>query len=167
MSYHFKSKSCFFINIYFHQTQSDRANRYNYNKGDYYPMQNDLLDIDWEAELRDEHTQQIWDILENKINGLIEKHIPKKKYTTSKSPPWYDREIGKLSKDKKKAWRTYKNSPSPDHWVNYTRHRNKLSHEIEAAKEKYENSIAARVKENPKHFWKYVNSKTKSRGKNS
>ena len=83
----------------------DDINNYNYNKGDYYAMRNDLLDIDWEAELRDKHTQQIWDILENKINGLIEKHIPKKKYTTSKSPPWYDREIS-LSKDKKKAWRT-------------------------------------------------------------
>ena len=125
----------------------------------------DVLDIDWEAELRDKQTQQIWDISENKINGLIVKHIPRKKHTTSKSPPWYDREIGKLSKDKKKAWRTYKYSPSPDHWANYTRHRNKLSHKIEAAKEKYENNIAARVKENHKHFWKYVNSKTKSRGK--
>ena len=30
VSYHFKSKSCFFINIYFHQTQSDRANRYHW-----------------------------------------------------------------------------------------------------------------------------------------
>ena len=27
--YHFKSKICFFINIYFHQTQSARANRYH------------------------------------------------------------------------------------------------------------------------------------------
>ena len=30
VSYHFKSKSCFFINIYFHQTQSDRANHYHW-----------------------------------------------------------------------------------------------------------------------------------------
>ena len=30
VSYHFKSKSCFFINIYFHQTESDRANRYHW-----------------------------------------------------------------------------------------------------------------------------------------
>ena len=28
--YHLKSKSCFFINIYFHQTQSARANRYHW-----------------------------------------------------------------------------------------------------------------------------------------
>ena len=30
MLYHFKSKICFFINIYFHQTQSARANRYHW-----------------------------------------------------------------------------------------------------------------------------------------
>ena len=30
VSYHFKSKSFFFINIYFHQTQSDRADRYHW-----------------------------------------------------------------------------------------------------------------------------------------
>ena len=32
VSYHFKSKSCFFINtcVYFHKTQSDRANRYHW-----------------------------------------------------------------------------------------------------------------------------------------
>ena len=28
--YHFKSKSCFLINIYFHQTQSARVNRYHW-----------------------------------------------------------------------------------------------------------------------------------------
>ena len=30
MLYHFKSKICFFINIYFHQTQFARANRYHW-----------------------------------------------------------------------------------------------------------------------------------------
>ena len=30
MQYHFKSKICFFINIYFHQTQSARTNRYHW-----------------------------------------------------------------------------------------------------------------------------------------
>ena len=101
---------------------------------------------------------------QNKINLNLKKKFFFS-FHTCHGPPWYDRNIGKLSKDKKKAWKTYKKNPSPEHWTNYTLYRNKLSHEIEAVKEKYENSIAERVKDNPKHFWKYVNSKTKSRGK--
>ena len=52
-----------------------------------------------------------------------------------------------------------------DNWKNYTFHRNLLTHTIEHRNETHENKIASEVKHNPKQFWKYVNSKTKTKGK--
>ena len=91
-------------------------------------------------------------------------HI-RKKFTNSKKPPWYGRDIGNFSKLKKKAWNKYRKNPSPDTWKEYTTQRNKLSHLIEKSKENYENKIASQIKQNPKQFWKYVGSKTKSKDK--
>ena len=99
------------------------------------------------------------------ITGLIERHVPKKKYTSSKNPPWYGREIEILSKDKKRAWKAYKRNPTSENWNVYAKLRNKLSHKIEHLKSEYENKIASEVKSNSKKFWKYVSNKTKSKGK--
>ena len=128
-------------------------------------MREDCKSIDWKAELSDLNTQQTWDIIHSKLTGLIERHIPKKKFTNSKSPPWYGREVGNLSNIKRKSWHKYKKNSCPETWQTYTQSRNKLSHAIEIKKTNYENKIALESKENPKTFWKYVNSKTKNKGK--
>ena len=64
-----------------------------------------------------------------------------------------------------KTWNKYYKDPTPEKWKDYTTQRNLLSHTIEKAKENYENKIASEIKHNPKQFWKYVSSKTKSKGK--
>ena len=128
-------------------------------------MREDFNDIEWEKELGNKNTQETWDIIHSKITGLIERHVPKKKFTTSNSPPWYGREIRTLSNSKRKSWHLYKKNPNPDTWKKYTHARNKLTHTIESKKTSYENKIALVSKQNPKRFWKYVNSKTKSKGK--
>ena len=88
-----------------------------------------------------------------------------KKYTHTKSPPWFTREIASMCKNKHKTWNKYYKDPTPEKWKDYTTQRNLLSHTIEKAKENYENKIASEIKHNPKQFWKYVSSKTKSKGK--
>ena len=54
------------ITAWLTKKHEDDIDNYNYNKGDYYAMRDDLLNIDWEAELRDKYTQQIWDTLKTR-----------------------------------------------------------------------------------------------------
>ena len=145
--------------------ETDGSENYSFFNGNYSSMREDFNNIDWQYELENKDTQQTWDIIHNKLTGLIERHVPMKKYTHSKNPPWYGRDVGTLSNKKRKYWHKYRKNPSPNTWQDYTKARNELSHKIERLKEDYENKIAIESKQNPKKFWKYVNSKTKSKGK--
>ena len=144
---------------------SDDTKRYSFFNGNYQSMREDFNNIEWDKELENSNTQQAWDTIHNKLTGLIERHVPKKKFTHSKKPPWYGREVGNLSNKKRKSWHNYKKNPCPESWQKYTRDRNNLTHTIERLKIEYENKIAAESKQNPKTFWKYVNRKSKSKGK--
>ena len=145
--------------------ESDNSNQYSFFKGNYQDMREDFRNIEWDKELKNSNTQQAWDIIHNKLTGLIERHVPKKKFTHSKKPPWYGRQIGTLSNKKRKAWHKYHKNPSSENWQNYTCHRNKLTYTIEKLKIDYENKIAAESKQNPKVFWKYINRKSKHKSK--
>ena len=45
--------------------------------------------LSWQNRLKDLNPQGIWDTSQGKMNGLIERYVPKKKYTNVKNPPWY------------------------------------------------------------------------------
>ena len=145
--------------------EADELSHYSYFNGNYTAMKEDFNDINWESELRNKNTQHTWDVIHNKLTGLIERHVPKKKFTHAKQQPWYGREIGNLSNIKRKSWHKYKKDPCADTWQEYTSDRNKLSHTIDRKKSEYENKIATDAKQNPKTFWKYINGKTKNKGK--
>ena len=76
---------------------SDEMHSRSFYNCDYDSMREDLATLNWELEFEGLTTQQSWDKFYGKINGLIERHVPKKKYTTSKKIPWYGREIRTLS----------------------------------------------------------------------
>ena len=119
---------------------------YSFCHGNYSAMKDELQSINWPKKIKDLNTQQLWDSFHSVITGLIERHVPKKKYTSSKNPPWYGREIGILNKDKKGAWKAYKRNPTSENWNVYAKLRNTLSHNIEHLKSEYENKIASEVK---------------------
>ena len=82
---------------------------YSFYNGDYDAMRDELENNnEWISELENATTQEIWDKFHSKITGLIERHVPKKKFINSKKPPWYGRDIGNFSKLKKKAWNKYR-----------------------------------------------------------
>ena len=81
-------------------TDDCQINNSFYN-GDYDVMREEYEEnkLSWENRPKDLNTQGIWDTFPGKINGLIKRYVPKKKYTNVKSPPWYGREIRTLSKN--------------------------------------------------------------------
>ena len=87
------------------------------------------------------------------MEGLIEKHIPKKKYLSGKRrEPWINRDIINLVKKKHKAWGKYRKNNTNENWSLYTQTRNHATHEIEKSKQSYEQKLAADIKTNPKFF---------------
>lgn len=60
-----------------------------------------------------------------------------------------------------RAWQRYMETRTEEKFKEYTRIRNQLKWEIRKSKRELERKIAEDIKEQPKKFWKYVNSKRK------
>ena len=136
--------------------------KYNYYKGNYDEFRKDLQDLELVDKLESLSTQQGWDLVQHKMEGLIERHIPKKKYLNKKSVPWFNRDVRLAVMEKRKAWGKYRRNKSLDNWENFTRKRKVVSNVVDGSKNQYEEKIAIDSKHNPKGFWSYVKKKVKS-----
>ena len=81
--------------------------------------------------------------------------------------PWMDNYCLKLVNQKYKAWKRYtfsRNRIYRNH-LDYCQVRNKVSRSVRFAKRKFERGISLEAKVNPKSFWKFVKSKSKTRSR--
>ena len=60
-----------------------------------------------------------WTRLKDCIHDTLDNHIPKKTLTRNRSPPWFNRQLKKLHKNKVKAYKTAKQSNNTEHWEHY------------------------------------------------
>jgi len=80
--------------------------------------------------------------------------------TTYKCQHTYSR---KIIKQKSKLWKRYIQSRDPKILLSYKKNRNTVRNKTRQADRFIQNEIAKTCKNNPKHFWKYVKAKTKSK----
>ena len=77
---------------------------YSYFNGKYESMREELDSPEWIEGILSLNAQESWNNISNKITGLIKRYIPQKKYTHKRSPPWFNREIAAMCKNKHKTW---------------------------------------------------------------
>ena len=85
------------------KNNDDWEYRRSYYNGNYDQIREEMGEVDWDKELEHKNRQDSWSFIQNKINGLIEKHIPMKKYMTTGKHPWFNRNLNILHKSKKKG----------------------------------------------------------------
>ena len=68
-----------------------------------------------------------------------------------------------LIKRRSRAWKNFKDRPSYVNQTRYKMRRNEVCNEIRAAKKSFEYRLAQNIKEDPKTFYAYVRSRSKSR----
>ena len=95
------------------------------------------------------------------------RNIPKTTGRPDRPNVWktpLDRETVKKVKKKHRAWRRYLETREEAKYVEYVRLRNQVRSSTRKASRWKEKEIAEHIKDNPKKFWKFVNSKMKTRG---
>jgi len=146
--------------------QEETVKRYFYSKGDYVSLRETLMGVDWNNTLRDKSAEEMWDIISKHIVDATDTHVPHKTFTsqqTPRKPLWMnDRAFGKIRK-KRAAFNRYKETREGKDYLEYAKARNAAKNEIRKAIRDYEKEIAMKAKANPKAFYQYVNTKTKSR----
>ena len=73
------------------------------------------------------------------------------------------REAFRIKKKKCKLWKQYKLSGTKTDYSLYSKARNELRSLTRSLRKSYEEKIASNIKTNQKVFWKYVNSRLKSK----
>lgn len=107
-------------------------------------------------ELRSVNTN--WCMFRNKIQELIDLHIPRKNITTNHRHPWYNQTLKRMANKKKRIFRKAKSSGKPEHWSELKEIVSKYKTAIKQAKYNFFNStLPSMLTNNPKAFWSIVN----------
>ena len=148
---------------------------FNYLKGDYESMRNDLEASDWETEMKtyaiNASVENYWSKIKDKLYQLRDKYVPKT--TKNNAPHWsskgsvpLDVEARRALKEKEKFFRKWidslTNIEKATNRTNYNKARNKVKTLVRKAKRNFEKEIATKSKLNPKPFWAYTNRKLKT-----
>ena len=119
---------------------------------------------DWEEQLDGKTVEQAWTTVRSQQEAAVASCIPKKTTRPGDArsrKPWNTSvTIGKV-KMKNNMYRRWRNSRDKEDYLSDAKARNQARSACRKAVRLYEKDIASQIKQNPKHFWRYVKSKLK------
>ena len=136
----------------------------NYYKADYETIIKRLERVNWTLELKSDFNQMYRKFLSILLKA-IEDCIPQKPRRSKKKNIYMTRDTLKLKDLKAKLWKRYKSTNTYYDRERYRKVKNELRATTRHLRKEFERNLAKNVKDQPKKFWAYVNSRTKTRSK--
>ena len=140
--------------------------KYYYDRGDYPAFRQALDDYTWEPGNENQTpVDSMWQQLPSTITKARDAHIPHRTIrpkNAKKKPIWLNRMTRDKLKLKKQAWKKYQISQTNTDYNSYARARNQAKTVVRQAMKLHEKQIATNARDNPKAFWSYINSKSKT-----
>ena len=138
--------------------------RFDYKAADYNKLCQLLAEKDWNIVTNATDVNVAWDFFQNCINDVVNECVPLVKINNGQkiNPPWFNAGVKRSVRRKYFAWKRYQECKNYIRYQEYVKQRNAASKKVRAAKKEYEKNLCKRVKKNPKAFYMYVNSKSKS-----
>ena len=135
--------------------------KYLWGKADWAEMEADLERENWQ-ELDSLDAEVAWKKLKEKLNSMVEDHVPKKRRRNHDRPGWLNQEIVREIRRKKKQWRMAKQGIEVE---KYKETEKKVRNLIRNAKRRFEKKLAQGGEDghSKRQFFSYVRTKTKSR----
>ena len=134
---------------------------YNFNKGNYDRYRTLLRTSDW-TQKGTETLENSWERFKSIVIGAADQSVPKKKSGSFTKPLWLDHKTIMLIKYRNRAWIKYLHTRNPAHYETYRKLRNRATAEARTARKQFEGTIAKSSVDNPKAFWRYVSSRSKT-----
>ena len=141
----------------------DNKPRYNLHQADFDRMRTLLEAIDWDDTLSSLDIHQAWDISASHYESILKECIPCHALKMKKKNIYMTREAFRMKKKKCKLWKQYKLSGTKTDYSLFSKARNELRSLTRSLCKSYEEKIASNIKTNQKVFWKYINSRLKSK----
>ena len=93
--------------------KSNHSRRPNWSKADRVGIKNHLASIDWKNEVNKNCVESNWQIFKDHLIVTVEKFVPSSTVRAQNQPKWLNRDILKMIRRKKNAWKTWKSPPTP------------------------------------------------------
>ncbi len=138
---------------------------YDYGRGDYSKVIEEMKGVDWESVCEGKEVNDMWQIFLQKILDCREKYVPRRMDKKRSTPRWMSKGIGKMIRKRNRKWEKLKEWPTGSARLEYNKLRNKVTSEIRRVKKNFEHNLAEHIKDNPKLFYGYVRSKSKTKVK--
>lgn len=140
----------------------------NWSKADLEQLSANLAELDWEAELSGKSGVEAWDVIKAKIDEETEKCVPKKLRRVNSRPLWMTRNVMRLVRKKRRAWRWYTSSAYSrrdyEEYQAYKKVQDEVRKAVKNAKKNFEKKLAKEArKNNTKPFYSYMKRKTSNR----
>lgn len=120
---------------------------------------NDLRMINWDRLGLIPDVELAWDFFYSEVLQIIDKHAPWKIIKVKgQHLPWVNGDLINLFKQRDRAWKKYKTSNLADDWNEYKRLRNLCTVQTRNAKANYFRNNLNNSLNNPKQFWRKMNS---------
>jgi len=142
--------------------------RLNFRKGDYDAFKI-YMACNWEEKFLDccDDVDKMWNVFKQRLINGVETYVPLVKVfndgNTGKLSSPLGEEIRKEIRLKSKLWKSYIRTKDHNTFLKYKRQRNKTRYLIRQDEQQKQSEIALDSKRNPKRFWNFVNSKTKTK----
>ena len=138
--------------------------RYLYRKCNLAEFTSEWENVDWTDSFEHCDVEEMWTVFSQKYDECVMKHVPKSrpKKGCKPKPLWMTSETLLHIKRKRHAWNKYLATRRTEDFEQYKRVRNITNEYVKTTKRDYEKNISQKVKTEPKQFWRYVKSKTKS-----
>ena len=151
--------------VCYSETVGSSNEKFNYRKANFDHMRDLAKNTDWNEVLTGNSIDEVTKSFNDKINDMVKKCVPKSKVIQRKvgsRPVWMNNSGLKKIKKKHKSWQRYLNTKDGRDYQNYITARNETKSYLRKLNKDFEKDIAKNIKSDPKSFWKYVNSKTKT-----
>ena len=97
------------------------------------------------------------------LMSVIDSNVPQCRRRSRYEPPWFDSELRHLVNKKRTMWRKVRKTNSAHHWARYKSLRLESKRLLRTKHQSYMTSLGDMCTVNPKRFWSFFHSVTKSR----
>ena len=139
-----------------------RETYYDYRNGDYGAMRTHLRQIDWDAVFGEQRTNSKFEAFQHMMEECVQRFIPEKSRRRKKRP-WFTRKVERARRKKYHLWKKYQETKEYHIYTSYKRQMNKATKELRKAKRRFEKKLSQKIKDDPKTYYAYVRSKTKTK----
>ena len=119
-----------------------------------------LNNSNWNKVSRESDIDKAWEAFTTELNNAVTLCVPyRNRRLPTNKPKWWNNEISKIISLKKRAYKKYSSTRSPDDKLELDRLSRETKKLIKRSKKNLEEYIAEASKSNPKEFYSYVNKK--------